>query len=335
MLRPARRLCVFRQLLSRPSRAYCAVAAEEGPSASARVFGDEARIEEHEAQVNKHRDRFWPALYLVGALFGVATLRNLYTQFTTPDAQGKVMFKKMLYYKRDKILGEKPEHHNTNPTMLIDINDAMVHTSYREGTKGIQTIKRPGLDAFIEHTRDNYETVIFSFSEYPALMELITRLDPQQSFVSNAIPRELIKRIDTGEWPYGVIPSFIAPRYKKNLFDVGRTPERMIHIETDPDACVDDPAQNDNRIFIPRYEGDDTDMHLVHLIPFLDFLANKSAAPFDVRKSIRFYTHKMNEYGVDNIGVAFVLYQEEKKKRKLSQGDQPKQSLLGGLFSVF
>ena len=233
------------------------------------------------------------------------------------DEQGAARVDSLVYHKKDKILGDKQAHHNTSPTLLLDVYDVLVCMTYREGSIANQTVLRPGARVFLERLKEQYEIVIYSFSDLNHMQELFGRIDEKRDIFSNVITRELIKRIDCGYWPYGVVPSFLAPRYKKNLDDIGRRPERIIHIETEEENLYDDPSQDDNRILIPRYDGGDSDEELINLIPFFEYLADNARAPFDVRKAIRFYKKKAEEYDVENIGVAFTLYQEEKKQKEV------------------
>eukprot|EP01061_Rhynchopus_euleeides_P006173 TRINITY_DN15246_c0_g1_i1.p1 TRINITY_DN15246_c0_g1~~TRINITY_DN15246_c0_g1_i1.p1 ORF type:complete len:336 (+),score=124.43 TRINITY_DN15246_c0_g1_i1:78-1085(+) len=308
-------------------RAWCSAQAE--PVQSRRVFADEELIAAHEQQVGRHIDIYWPVLYLLGAGFMGSTLYDLYLKITTKDHTGKALLDDLIFHKKDKILGDKPQHHNTHPTLLIDVYDLLVCMTYRDGSKYSQAVKRPGMETFLNRLKDNYEIVIYSLSDLTHMNELFQRIDPQREVFSNIITRELIKRIDCGYSPFGIVPSFLAPRYKKNLNDVGRRLERVIHIECEEENLYDDPAQDDNRIIIPKYDGSDDDHELIYLIPFLDYLSDKSRAPFDVRRAIRFYKQKAEHYGVQNIGVAYILYQEEKLEKQAAQNTQP------GMFSNF
>eukprot|EP01064_Diplonema_japonicum_P007746 TRINITY_DN1538_c2_g2_i2.p1 TRINITY_DN1538_c2_g2~~TRINITY_DN1538_c2_g2_i2.p1 ORF type:complete len:352 (+),score=69.74 TRINITY_DN1538_c2_g2_i2:46-1056(+) len=280
-----------------------------------RIFGDEEFVRNHESQVRTHRDFYWPVLYIVGSAFGAWFVGNMYMKLTTRDKQGKAFLDELIFHKRDKILGDKPQGHNTNPTLLIDVYDLLVCLTYRDGCKFQQAVLRPGAEVFLDRLKDKYEIVIYSLSELGPMQELFGRLDPNREIFTNLITRELIKRIDCGVWPYGVVPSFLAPRYKKNLNDIGRRLERVVHVECEPDNIYDDKAQDDNRIIIPKYDGSDTDRELLHLLPFLEYLSDKTKAPFDVRRAIHFYQGKAEEYGVENIGVAYILYQEEKNTK--------------------
>eukprot|EP01063_Lacrimia_lanifica_P020190 TRINITY_DN27523_c0_g1_i1.p1 TRINITY_DN27523_c0_g1~~TRINITY_DN27523_c0_g1_i1.p1 ORF type:complete len:343 (+),score=158.87 TRINITY_DN27523_c0_g1_i1:53-1081(+) len=307
----------------RPQTRHCSGAAEEVPEAPGHkhktVFDDLEWIATHEAHVNGHRDIYWPVMYLIGGALGMYLVTDMYKRMTARDDKGKAVIDDLVYHKKDRILGEKPQQHISHPTLLLDAYGLLVCMTYREGSKYQQTVKRPGMDVFLERLKDHYEIVLYSLSEIQHMQELHAKLDPTQQIFSNYITRELVKRIDTGEWPFGVIPSFLAPRYKKNLKDLGRSLERVVHLEFEPEHFYDDATQEDNRILIPRYDGNDHDRELLKLLPFLEYLADRSRAPFDVRKAIHFYKGKMNEYGVDNIGVAYTVYQELKKEKQAAK----------------
>ena len=271
----------------------------------------------------KHLDIYWPVLYMMGGCAVVLYIKMVYEFLTTKDRSGKALLDDLLFRKKDKILGDKPQHHNTHPTLLLDVYDLMVCMTYREGSKMHQAVKRPGLEVFLNRLAEHYEIVIYSLSDLNHMHELFMRLDPSRQIFSNIITRELIKRIDCGYRPYGIVPSFLAPRYKKNLNDIGRRLERVVHIECEEENVYDDDNQEDNRIIIPKYDGSDDDHELVYLLPFLEYLADKSRAPFDVRRAIHFYKRKAEEYGVQNIGVAYTLYQEEKQAKAAQQPAAP------------
>eukprot|EP00756_Hemistasia_phaeocysticola_P057571 Hpha_TRINITY_DN34173_c0_g1::TRINITY_DN34173_c0_g1_i1::g.75733::m.75733/K17496/TIM50; mitochondrial import inner membrane translocase subunit TIM50 len=282
--------------------------------------GDAARrvpvAAEYEASVRRHRDFSMPILLITGGLATAYLLQDLYDRLTRTDVTGKSTMDFLIFHKRDQILPDKQPERTKCPTLLLDVNDCLLAVRYREGSKYAQTIKRPGLDLFLKSLSQHYEIVIYTLSDLNYTQDIHARLDLKHEHISNYITRELIKRIDTGEWPYGVIPSVLAPRYKKNLHDVGRRLERVVHLDSDPESFYDDESQDDNRIVIPRYSGDADDRELVHLIPFFEFLADEKKAPFDLRRAIRFYKDKMTTYETDNIGLAYLYHQEEKKRAK-------------------
>ena len=249
----------------------------------------------------------------------LVSLRDMYLKLTEKDENGKALLDDLIFHKKDKILGDKPPHHATHPTLLLDVYDLLVCMTYRDGSKYSQAVKRPGLEVFLNRLKEHYEIVIYSFSDLTHMNELFSRIDPQREIFSNIITRELIKRIDCGYYPMGIVPSFLAPRYKKNLDDVGRPFERIVHLECEEENLYDDATQDDNRIILPKYDGSDDDHELIYMIPFLEYLADKGRAPFDVRRAIRFYKQKAEHYQVENIGVAYILYQEEKLEKQALQ----------------
>lgn len=293
--------------------------------------GGAAARAEYEASVRRHRDLSMPLLLITGSVATAYMVNSAYEKVTTIDVMtGKSNMDYLIFHKRDQILPDKLPERTKCPTLLLDVNDCLLAVRYREGCKYAQTIKRPGLDLFLKTLSPHYEIVIYTLSDLNYTQDVHARLDLKHEHISNYITRELIKRIDTGERPYGIIPSFLAPRYKKNLKDVGRRLERLVHLDSDPESFFDDETQDDNRIVIPRYDGEPDDRELVHLIPFFEYLADEKRAPFDLRRAIRFYKEKARAYGVDNIGLAYLLHQEEKKGRARAQTDQG-----GGVGSFF
>eukprot|EP01065_Artemidia_motanka_P005133 TRINITY_DN12460_c2_g1_i1.p1 TRINITY_DN12460_c2_g1~~TRINITY_DN12460_c2_g1_i1.p1 ORF type:complete len:355 (+),score=110.43 TRINITY_DN12460_c2_g1_i1:172-1236(+) len=288
-----------------------AAAAAEAPPTE--TFDLQLYADAFEETVRSHRDLSVPVLLVVSVLGSSYFAWMTYDILTTQDDKGNSTMDLLIFHKRDQILHDKSADKVKCPTLLIDLNDCLITTTYREGNMSFQSLKRPGLDVFLNELKDQYEIVLFSLSDLQYVQDVWPKIDPRRHYFSNVITRELIKRIDCGEWPMGFVPSFLAPRHKKNLRDVGRRLERVVHVDVDPRNFYDDESQDHNRIVIPKYTGSADDRELLYLIPFLNYLADPTS-PFDVRRPIKFYQQKMVEYGVDNIGLAYLLHQEKKKE---------------------
>lgn len=73
-------------------------------------------------------------------------------------------------------------------TLVINLTGTVLVTNFRFG-KGLQIIKRPGLDDFLKRLSRYYEIVIYTDDEYSTIMNVMPAVDPRMNMIIGAFGR--------------------------------------------------------------------------------------------------------------------------------------------------
>ncbi|KAH9469019.1 hypothetical protein Pst134EA_009540 [Puccinia striiformis f. sp. tritici] len=157
-----------------------------------------------------------------------------------------------------------PEPHGRPYTLLIDLDDLLVHSSW-DREHGWRTAKRPGVDYFLSYLSQLYEIVIFTTQ--PAYLDPYGYCAPYKLFKESCRTKGMIK-----------------PQLIKDIDYLGRDVKKVVYVETDPNLVQLHPT---NGFIIPKWTGDPKDTGLVDLIPLLEAIVFNAVD--DVRDVSRAY----------------------------------------------
>ena len=88
-------------------------------------------------------------------------------------------FKKYADPPSDRLLPDLPPHARHIKTLVLDLDDVLVHSDWTRG-RGWRTFKRPGAEDFIRDMAQYYELVVYT-SQLPTYADpILDRLDPQR-----------------------------------------------------------------------------------------------------------------------------------------------------------
>lgn len=83
-----------------------------------------------------------------------------------------------------------PLHPALHPkTLVLHLSGTLVKNNFRFG-KGMEVIKRPGLDAFLRRLSKSYEIIIFTDDDYNTIMTASNAIDPTRQIISAAFGKE-------------------------------------------------------------------------------------------------------------------------------------------------
>ena len=167
------------------------------------------------------------------------------------------------------------------------MNELLTWTSFTTST-GMRTLKRPGVDYFLEWAVQSFgEVVLFSDGEPVDTEPLVAQLERRQPFFRHKLyKRSMVSR--DGEM-------------YKDLSRLNRDLSKVIVVDTRPQNYALQPA---NGVQIPAWRGEADDRALIDLIPFLHAVVDSKTA--DVRSVLPKFS------GTDNAGRAFVEAQERR-----------------------
>ncbi|KAL6195863.1 hypothetical protein ACLB2K_031480 [Fragaria x ananassa] len=168
----------------------------------------------------------------------------------------------------EKLLPDMLPIHRNMCTLVLDLQETLLY-SYWTREKGWQTIKRPGVDAFLEHLAQFYEIVVFSDYSQMYVDPVMERLDPKHCVI----------------WRLGKA----ATKYQdgvhyRDLSKLNRDPRKIIYLSA---HARENSLQPENGAMIKPYKSELDDTALVDFIPFLEFVARSS--PADVRQVLASY----------------------------------------------
>eukprot|EP00747_Dinoflagellata_sp_TGD_P167394 gnl/TRDRNA2_/TRDRNA2_191743_c0_seq1.p1 gnl/TRDRNA2_/TRDRNA2_191743_c0~~gnl/TRDRNA2_/TRDRNA2_191743_c0_seq1.p1 ORF type:complete len:358 (-),score=64.62 gnl/TRDRNA2_/TRDRNA2_191743_c0_seq1:142-1215(-) len=165
-------------------------------------------------------------------------------------------------------------------TLVVDLDETLVHSSFRCGTthdilitvelEGEQhhvfVRKRPGVDDFLIRVAELYEVVVYTASMATYANPLLDKLD-QNNVVAHRLFREACTRSTSG--------------YVKDLSKLGRPLNHVIIIDNSP-TCYS--LQPYNAIPIKTWRDDPNDRELIDLIPILIALADVDDIPLVLKE---------------------------------------------------
>ena len=172
-----------------------------------------------------------------------------------------------------------PEHHN-KPTLVLDLDETLVHCSADPSGKfdvtfGVQfngtmcqvyVRKRPHLETFLDYVSQKYEIVLFTASQRVYAERLLDILDPQKKYIHHRLYRESCL--------------MVHGNLLKDLTILDRDLKRTIIVDNSPHAFG---YQLDNGVPIESWYEDPHDVELLKLLPLLEVLHNVD----DVRPHLR------------------------------------------------
>ncbi|KAI7839905.1 hypothetical protein COHA_006385 [Chlorella ohadii] len=167
----------------------------------------------------------------------------------------------------DRLLPDLPPHARHIKTLVLDLDDVLVHSDWTRG-RGWRTFKRPGVDDFIRTMSQYYELVLYT-SQLPTYADpILDRLDPQRT-----IQYRLYR--DSTQYKDG--------KHVRDLSKLNRDMRQVLFVTADPDAYS---LQPENAIKLKK-EWKEGDTMLLDLMPFLEAIV-RTHVP-DVRDVVKSY----------------------------------------------
>ncbi|XP_073272162.1 mitochondrial import inner membrane translocase subunit TIM50-like isoform X2 [Primulina huaijiensis] len=153
-------------------------------------------------------------------------------------------------------------------TLVLDLNKTLICSDWKRD-RGWRTFKRPGVDAFLEHLAQFYEIVVYSDELSMYVDPVVERLDPKHC---------IRYRLSRGATRY------TDGKHFRDLSMLNRDPAKVLYISGQAlESCL----QRENCVPIKQWEGEADDTVLLHLIPFLEYVAKHG--PVDIRTVLASY----------------------------------------------
>jgi import inner membrane translocase subunit TIM50 len=169
----------------------------------------------------------------------------------------------------DRLLPDLPPHARHVRTLVLDLDDVLVHSHWTRG-RGWRTFKRPGAEDFIRDMAQYYELVVYT-AQLPTYADpILDRLDPGR-LVQYRLYRDSTQ--------------YVGGRHVRDLSKLNRDLGQVLLVTADPNAAA---LQPDSAIKLPKWTleaGGDT--MLLDLIPFLEAIVRTSVP--DVRAVVKSY----------------------------------------------
>lgn len=171
---------------------------------------------------------------------------------------------------RDKLLPDPLPYPYYQPpyTLVLEFTDVMAHPDWTYKT-GWRFKKRPGLDYLLENLVGLFEIVVFTAEPGMTIFPVLEAID-QKHLISYKLVRDSTH--------------FIDGHHVKNLDRLNRNLKKVIVIDWDAESLK---FHSDNQFTLPRWEGNDDDITLIHLTSFLKTIAHTEID--DVREVLRYY----------------------------------------------
>jgi hypothetical protein len=196
-------------------------------------------------------------------------------------------------------------------TLVLDLEDVLLHLEW-DRRKGWRAVKRPGVDAFLNHVvRGNYEVVLFSSGNSTFLAEFVLRLDPM-----GLITYKLFREATVYE----------NGQHVKDLSHLNRDLRNVVAVGRAADAF---PKHPENAITIaPFSDARQKDAALLELLPLLDDLVNRDVP--DVRVELA----RLKEGDSGNVAQEFNRQQRARMERAVKERQGTLGSLIGSGLRV-
>ena len=129
----------------------------------------------------------------------------------------------------DRLLPDLPPHARHIKTLVLDLDDVLVHSDWTRG-RGWRTFKRPGAEDFIRDMSQYYELVVYT-AQLPTYADpILDRLDPQR-LVTYRLYRDSTQ--------------YVNGKHVRDLSKLNRDLKQVLLLTADPDAYA---LQPDNAI---------------------------------------------------------------------------------------
>ena len=224
--------------------------------------------------------------------------------FSTPKNNKNVIFK-------TKLLPEKSPKNINKKTLLLDLDETLVHSSFMpfdksdiilkvefdEAMYNIHVLVRPDVNEFLTEVSKYFELVIFTASLSNYASPLIDILDPQK-LCSFRLYREHC--------------TYVNGLYVKDLKRIGRDMKSLILLDNSPISYA---FTVENGLPILSWINDKQDKELTKYIPILKFLSQVD----DVRKYIKqfVYDSELNYSKTMKIIENYYIKQKEEKQEDI------------------
>ncbi|XP_075499902.1 LOW QUALITY PROTEIN: mitochondrial import inner membrane translocase subunit TIM50-like, partial [Primulina tabacum] len=179
-------------------------------------------------------------------------------------------------------------------TLVLDLNKTLICSDWKRD-RVWRTFKRPGVDAFLEHLAQFYEIVVYSDELSMYVDPVVERLDPKHC-IRYSLSRDATRYTDG--------------KHFRDLSMLNRDPAKVLYISGQAlESCL----QRENCVPIKQWEGEADDTVLLHLIPFLEYVAKHR--PVDIRTVLASYEDR-------DIAKEFMERSTEHQRRKQEQKQQ-------------
>ncbi|CAN6557689.1 unnamed protein product [Malus baccata var. baccata] len=176
-------------------------------------------------------------------------------------------------------------------TLVLDLQETLLYSYWT----GWQTIKRPGVDAFLEHLAQFYEIIVYSDYSNMYVDPVMERLDTK-----NCVRYRLGK----------AATKYQNGQHYRDLSKLNRDPKKIIYLSA---HARENSLQPENGAIIKPYKYELDDTALVDFIPFLEFVARNP--PADIRQVLESYEGR-------DIPAEFIRRSKEHQQRMQNQKQQ-------------
>ncbi|MBA0839530.1 hypothetical protein Goarm_005242 [Gossypium armourianum] len=183
-----------------------------------------------------------------------------------------------------------PPISETKKTIVLDLDETLVHSSpdpppkmydfvVRPSIDGqimkFYVLKRPGVDSFLEEISKKHEVVVFTAGLEQYASQVLDKLDPK-GLISYRLYRDSCKEMEE--------------KMVKDLSEMGRDLGKVVIVDDNPNAYT---LQPKNAIPIPPFVEDGEDRELEKLVQFFEW-----CEPFeDMRLAVKQYFSGGNDGG--------------------------------------
>jgi len=178
----------------------------------------------------------------------------------------------------DALLGSQTPRSNGKKTLVLDLDETLVHSSFKpipaadfvipveidDQVHQVYVLKRPGVDNFMKRMGDYYEVVVFTASLAKYADPVLDLLDKQKVVKARLFREACVHH---------------KGNYVKDLGRMGRDLKKIIIIDNSPASYMFNP---ENAVPVESWFDDVNDTELTELIPILEQMSKVD----DVRDEI-------------------------------------------------
>lgn len=156
-------------------------------------------------------------------------------------------------------------------TLVLDLKETLVYSDWTR-ERGWRTLKRPGVDEFLQTLGQFYEIVVYSDEQSMYVDPVMEKLD------TNGFVRYRLSRAAT---------KYQNGKHYRDLSKLNRDPSRILYISG---HALETSLQPENCVSIKPWKSEADDTTLIDLIPFLQYVARFN--PPDIRPVLASYEGK-------------------------------------------